>query len=71
MIDLKLYFNLLRNNLFSLKLKKILNFDDKHDKEMLNYEMIADSNEIIKKLEQIKFKPFIKILGHFATPIKI
>ena len=30
-----------------------------------------ENDEIIKKLEQIKFKPFIKILGHFATPIKI
>lgn len=38
------------------KLKKILNFDDKHDKEMLDYEMVADSNEIIKKLELQKIE---------------
>lgn len=39
-----------------VSLKKILNFDDKHDKEMLNYEMVADSNEIIKKLELQKIE---------------
>lgn len=39
-----------------LKLKSILNFNDKFDKQMLDYEMIADYNEIIKKLELKKIE---------------
>lgn len=34
-----------------IKLKKILNFSDENDNIMTKYEYIADSNEIIKKLE--------------------
>jgi uncharacterized protein YrzB (UPF0473 family) len=34
-----------------LKLKDILKFDDSLDDKMLSFEMIPDSNEIIKKLE--------------------
>lgn len=34
-----------------VKLKEFLNFDDLHDKKMLDFEMIPDSNEIIEKLE--------------------
>lgn len=34
-----------------IKLKELLNFDDYYDKQMLSFEMIPDSNEIIKKLE--------------------
>lgn len=37
-----------------VKLKKLLEFDDLHDKKMLSFEMIPDSNEIIKKLELVK-----------------
>lgn len=34
-----------------VKLKEILKFDDIHDEKMLSFEMIPDSNEIVKKLE--------------------
>lgn len=34
-----------------VKLKQVLNFDDIHDEKMLSFEMIPDSNEIVKKLE--------------------
>lgn len=34
-----------------IKLKNLLNLDNTFDKQMLEYELIADSNEIIKKLE--------------------
>jgi hypothetical protein len=34
-----------------IKLKKLLQFDDLHDEKMLDFEMIPDAKEIIKKLE--------------------
>lgn len=34
-----------------IKLKEFLKFDDIHDEKMLAFEMIPDSNEIVKKLE--------------------
>tara|TARA_Y100000114_G_scaffold155553_1_gene180031 strand:- start:1412 stop:2377 length:966 start_codon:yes stop_codon:yes gene_type:complete len=37
-----------------IKLKKILKFDNQFDKVMTDYEFIADSNEIIKKLDLSK-----------------
>lgn len=42
-----------------IKLKNILNFDDRYDDIMTNFEYIPDSNEIIKKLQltKIEIKP--------------
>lgn len=36
------------------KLQKVLNFSNLHNKSMLNFEMIPDSNEIVNKLELSK-----------------
>ncbi len=39
-----------------VKLKEILNLDERYDKAMLNYEWVADVKEIIKKLQLKKVK---------------
>lgn len=53
-----------------VSLKNILNFDDKFDEIMMDFEMVADSNEIIKKLKLQKIEILSKNRYVFVSASK-